>query len=244
MNSILLDGKMSSLLDFRCARIEALKKIAQGEKILWELDLGLFKGLTYPFGNETEARSMLLAIEHFTKTLWSEFKDYSEGVVLYNGELNFDPYLFSEYLKFLTLNLSDTIPVILNFTLQGERPLEVARHTTRGLYPRFEIRVEGKEPPYRSFESKIGFLLPSNGDQAFEQILARNIEPRAIAEIFLVSEWDGLDYLVVDPAHLNKEALRKLRGFCAAGGIVVSLNEPLGMSEEMLFDREFLMQHL
>lgn len=244
MNTIKLDGKMSSLLDFKVARIEALTQIAKGEKVLWELDLGLFKGLSYAFGNETEARSMLLAIDHFVKTLWSEFKNYSSGLVLYRGDLNFDPALFSDYLKFLTLNLTDAIPVFILFESHNENPLDIARKTSRSLYPRFEILVDGKTPPFRSFEEKIGFLLPSRQDLTFKELVEKGVNIRVIDEVYLTSEWDGLDYLLVDPDFMEREVVRKLKGFAAAGGIVVSLGQAIGIPGELKFDREFLIHHL
>lgn len=227
MKSIVLDGKMSSLLDFRQARLAALSHIAIGEKILWELDLGLFDTLTHPFGNESEARSMILAIDHFMKSMWPEFEKYSVGLSLYRGDLNFDEILFSDFLKFLTLNVYDSVPLFLHFDTATPHTLESAKKFAQDLFPRFEIYVNDQEPPFKSRDTNIGFLIPSDHTQKFETLLNQGINLRVIPESLLNAEWDGLDFLYVDYALVSKEGIRKIRGFEAAGGEVIDLGLPL-----------------
>lgn len=243
MISVKLDGKMTSLLDFRQPRIEALSHIARGEKILWELDLGLFTGLVHPFGNESEARAMLVAIDHFLKSLWSEFEPYTVGLCLYRGSFDFDPALFGDYLKFLTVNIPDRLPVYIFFETSEELNLEHARKSSCEFFPRFEIRINNQVSPFVSMDTKLGFLLPSNGDVEFQQLIDKSLSIRVIPEQNLVSEWDGLDVLIVDAPLVSKEGLRKLRGFCAAGGRVVYLGHPLELPDEMSFDRELTFLH-
>lgn len=217
MSSVILDGKMSSPLDFRAGRHEALLAIARGEKILWELSLGFFNELSFPLGHETEAKAMLLAIDHFLKTLWPEFHPYSIGLSLYRGDTQFDPQLFSDYLKVLTLPIPDTVPLYLHFEDTTTPFLEVARRTSRSLFPRFEIRINGEPLPQ---EGNVGFLLPSKGDALFATLSPR---PRILTEEYLTSEWDGLDTLYIDSAALSKEGMRKVQGFRAAGGEVIDV---------------------
>lgn len=52
---------------------------------------------------------------------------------------------------------------------------------------------------------------------------------RFVSETTLTSEWDGLDYLVVIAPLVSVQGIRKLRGFCAAGGTVI----PVGGSLEL-----------
>lgn len=215
---------MSSLLDFKQARIKALTQIALGEKILWELDLGLFDKLTHPFGNESEARSMILAIDHFMKSIWPEFEKYSVGLSLYRGDLNFDPILFSDFLKFLTLNVYDSVPLFLHFETATPFTLESAKRYSQDLYPRFELLVNDKEPPFRSRDTNIGFLLPSQYSTKFDSLLSEGLALRVIPESLLNAEWDGLDKLYVDYSLVTKEGIRKIRGFEAAGGEVLDLS--------------------
>lgn len=49
---------------------------------------------------------------------------------------------------------------------------------------------------------------------------------RLIPEATLTAEWDGLDYLLVLPSSMGQQGIRKLRGFIAAGGTVLSVGEP------------------
>lgn len=55
---------------------------------------------------------------------------------------------------------------------------------------------------------------------------------RVISEEKLTEEWDGLDKLIVLSKAISVQGKRKLLGFIAAGGIVASLGEPLGIPEE------------
>ncbi len=62
------------------------------------------------------------------------------------------------------------------------------------------------------------------------------IDYRIIPETYLTTEWHGLDYLIVDPDSLSSQGFRKLQGFCAAGGTIVSLGKIMGLPYEILFD--------
>lgn len=64
----------------------------------------------------------------------------------------------------------------------------------------------------------------------------RNIPYRLIPEESLISEWDGLDIIFVAPTTLNPAGKRKLQGFCAAGGCVVSLGQNIGLSHEISWE--------
>ena len=69
----------------------------------------------------------------------------------------------------------------------------------------------------------MGFLLPSNGDLLFEKLLKQGTKVRVIEEAYLTAEWDGLDILYIDPPCLSREGKRKVQGFQAAGGEVISV---------------------
>lgn len=63
--------------------------------------------------------------------------------------------------------------------------------------------------------------LPLNNSElsiALKQIQSRAIAYRSIPEELLTAEWHGLDSLIVYPKGMSQQGLRKLRGFCAAGG--------------------------
>ena len=71
---------------------------------------------------------------------------------------------------------------------------------------------------------------------ALQQLEIHNLPFRVVAENLLTTEWDGLDYLIVAPQSLSPQGLRKLRGFCAAGGTIASLGGPLGVDREVSVD--------
>ena len=75
--------------------------------------------------------------------------------------------------------------------------------------------------------------------QGLEEVLnvltKKNLPFRLIPESLLTTEWDGLDYLFVISQSISFQGRRKLQGFCAAGGTVVVVGEPLGLAEEIDF---------
>lgn len=56
---------------------------------------------------------------------------------------------------------------------------------------------------------------------AIDDLKEKNTIFRAIPEVSLTTEWDGLDYLIVSSQNLSAQGQRKLQGFQAAGGIVI-----------------------
>lgn len=94
-------------------------------------------------------------------------------------------------------------------------------------------------------EPKIGICLPSMNlfqsihyqgiNEALNFLLTKNIPFRLIPEADLITQWDGLDYILYVPASLDPQGKRKLQGFCAAGGTVVTLTTPIGLSQEIFF---------
>lgn len=66
------------------------------------------------------------------------------------------------------------------------------------------------------------------------QLLQKHSIPfKLISENHLTSQWDGLDYLLYSPNGLSMQGKRKLQGFCAAGGTVVSTGALLGFAYEI-----------
>lgn len=70
--------------------------------------------------------------------------------------------------------------------------------------------------------------------QAIQYMTEGNISFRIIPEAMLTTEWDGLDYLLIAPESVSSQGWRKLRGFCAAGGTVVSCETPIATIRQRL----------
>jgi hypothetical protein len=60
-----------------------------------------------------------------------------------------------------------------------------------------------------------------------------NIVFRIVAEEKLTEQWDGLEQLYVVSQAVCAQGKRKLLGFIAAGGTVITYGEPLGLPEEV-----------
>lgn len=70
-------------------------------------------------------------------------------------------------------------------------------------------------------------------DEAIAALHKRSLAFKFIAECHLTSQWDGLDILFYCPKGLSAQGKRKLQGFCAAGGTVVSTGELQGFTSEL-----------
>jgi hypothetical protein len=91
----------------------------------------------------------------------------------------------------------------------------------------------------------VGILFPNDDglsletlsqiDQVLDQLDHRNIPFRIISETYLTEQWNGIDVLVVLSNSLNAIGRRKLQGFCAAGGTVSVIGNPIGLSLEITF---------
>lgn len=66
--------------------------------------------------------------------------------------------------------------------------------------------------------------------QAFNLLSRKNRSYRLIPESLLMTNWEGLDEIVLSPHGLSPEGKRQLMGFCASGGKVIDLGESLKRS--------------
>ena len=105
-------------------------------------------------------------------------------------------------------------------------------------------------PNQKENDPFIGLCLPSRTtvapsqlkalDSIIAQLRAANYSFRVLAENFLSSDWEELDYIVVLSDCINPTAVRMLHGFCAAGGTVMHEGQALGLSSEVPFDLQLL----
>jgi hypothetical protein len=84
-------------------------------------------------------------------------------------------------------------------------------------------------PPLNFYHSR-HYRGLEEGLQALDKL---SLPFKIIAESQLTSSWDGLDYILYAPSGLSTQGKRKLQGFCAAGGTVVSTGDLLGLSHEI-----------
>jgi hypothetical protein len=308
-----LDGHIQADLDWKKVRQQAQEAVDKGYFLLWNMQMGLFQGLTQPLTSQSQFLSLTLALEHFRDSLWKEFKPKTLGLSIFRGSADFSrnfcwdehqeqnlrnwlyeieaPHLavldFSqlrqhaqgkqlsslfcrdvavEYLALLATRLPDAMPAYLyldatsfsshliemqmlnperfdrlHLILKGHRlPFEVmgwGTPTSYGYSGHVAVDLPASQSPL------VGICIPpmhyyhAHHYQGLEEgILAlkkKSISFKLIAECQLTSQWDGLDYLLYSPTGLSMQGKRKLQGFCAAGGTVVSTGDLLGLPYEL-----------
>jgi len=86
-------------------------------------------------------------------------------------------------------------------------------------------------PPLNNYQTHSYLEL----ENAIKELQTRSLPFKLIGENYLTSQWDGLDYLLFAQSGMSAQGMRKLLGFCAAGGIPVSTGEKVGLPGEMDF---------
>lgn len=283
-----LDGRLSASLDWKAEKKLAIQSIELGNKILWEMDLGLFKGLKHPLTSNSQYLSLVLSLEHFRDTLFKEFQAHTAGLSLYRGPIDFSSELqwdremlgnlsewlhdnsdFSEiltsysqvdknllalfardvgveYFHLLANALPDSLKPCVSLDAKGEEDrLKQALLSHRECYQPIVPELVNSNLCLDS-EALHAIILPSckinRFDEleklrvVFDDLTSKNTAYRLIPEEFFVSEWDGLDVVFVLTSALSPAGKRKLQGFCAAGGSVVSFGEKIGLPLEQSFE--------
>ena len=72
-------------------------------------------------------------------------------------------------------------------------------------------------------------------DGPLKDLARKGVAYRVIPEDYLITEWNELDALVVSGASLGDQGLRKLQGFCAAGGTVITVDGSLQVPRQQDF---------
>lgn len=85
---IYIDGRVNATLDWSAAVKTALEAVAEGRKILWQMDLGLFSNLNMPLSHQMQLQTLNLSLDHFFHTVWKEFHQNSKGLVLFSGDVD------------------------------------------------------------------------------------------------------------------------------------------------------------
>ena len=104
----------------------------------------------------------------------------------------------------------------------------------------------GNESTFKEEKPSIGICIPEVSminskfyiglESAIAFLIEKKKDFRVVSEANLTVEWDGLDILIVNRSGLSPYGFRKLQGFCAAGGLVVSVEGALGLSKEVSFE--------
>lgn len=249
--------RWAPILEWATSLVEA------GLWLWWDLELGLFDGLHQPLNEPTQYGALAVALRHFEEKVWPDFEASSIGINLFRGSVPVGPQV--EYLMELACLLPTAAAVFLclNPTQEPGR-LKRVLMTSPDLFPHLHLVVKGAEPGQECLSwgeghSRFGYLgrsldegkavscdpfglcLPSleryqsGWEEAFVHLSA---VPRLIPEAFLTHSWDGLERLVVFSEGLSCQGRRKLQGFCAAGGALLTIGQPLGLPQESSFTHD------
>ncbi|MBM3207819.1 MAG: hypothetical protein FJZ57_04360 [Chlamydiae bacterium] len=105
----------------------------------------------------------------------------------------------------------------------------------------------GRGSPYFSAVSEVNLAVCLPGDEymtpsvseslgvVLQDLSSRGVSYRIIPENLLTEAWDGIDSIIIISNGLSYQGKRRLQGFCAAGGRVVSLGDLNQLSNEILY---------
>lgn len=260
---IALDAKMTGSLEWNRELEKAAEAVNAGRKILWDVQMGLFSELNYPASNGMQMRALELALEHVVEKAWDPFAEQSLGLLLFHGSIPWQKEEEIELLHQLILSIPSEIPLYLHLDcekvpdavrqlllLHPEKVLHCrlilenaffppASHLFRGFV---EAGRKDAEMPYAICLPALSFLEkspPSILQDLFQVFQSQNLPLRWIPEEVLTQEWQGLDWIFYFPQALTHQGKRKLLGFAAAGGTIVSLGAVSGLPGEISWD-EFI----
>lgn len=89
IDTIILDGRMQSEMDWSKERTLALKSIEKGNSIMWHMEMGLFSGLSKALANQPQFLALGLALDYFRDSFWKDVLLGSIGLSLYRGPSDF-----------------------------------------------------------------------------------------------------------------------------------------------------------
>ncbi len=245
---IRLDGSERSPLNWSEAIRTGETYRERGFWIMWEIDFKLQDG---SLDDEARFMSFQIAIQHFLDHVWTHFSDQTLGIILYRGRFFEGGEAYLKLLGsllpdrvpiFLFLDLSIIKDPAAYFHLTSQERWGFLRLALKGpcseRFPyalptlawghtasplgfsndRLSERLISREIPY-------AICLPDNLEAA---LLNHAIDSfgeipfRMIPEALLTHEWDGVEKLVIFADYLDVRGWRKIRGFEAAGGVVIS----------------------
>lgn len=170
-----------------------------------------------------------------------------------------------DYLDYITQDMPDSLPLFLAIDASGATNSGfLAQVLSRERFENYQLIIHGGPLPLQGLawnddRATVGYLskkpislktkemanvalcLPPLSEEfdsltgVIDEMNQLGLHYRIIPELFLTVEWDGLDYLLFNPLSLSSLGERKLQGFCAAGGTVVTLGDKIGLPYELSY---------
>jgi hypothetical protein len=143
-----------------------------------------------------------------------------------------------EYVEMLSDQLPADLAICMIFEEgRGLNPLLQARMLAKDRFERImRVDVSGKIASCIYDENaSVGICFPPMNynipsqyeglEDAVKWLEEHGMTFRFVSEPYLTTDWHRLDYLLVVPNGITPLTMRKLKGFCAAGGVVVVIGE-------------------
>lgn len=212
------------------------------------LSLTTFSKELWPFFQEhTESASLYRGSADFSSFFsWSEKQLFNWNSWQREKMANKEKHLrrlfcadaFAFYFQMLTYRLPDELSVTL--TLNGKDCGTLAETLQLVSKERFEHFILDLQEIPLVKDSLTAVCFPQEAECS-QEILEKLDELfdclekplRVIPELFLTESWDEVEYLFVLSDALSQSGKRKLIGFCAAGGTVITLGKKIGLSQEI-----------
>ena len=151
----------------------------------------------------------------------------------------------AEYFFLLTHRMPDAMPLSVELDASSASPLLQVQLLNREIFGRIELKIKGSLL-FSHGLCQSAICLPSikkcrpsdyeKMEVVLDYLLENKIPFKVIPEEKLITEWDGLDYIFYNPSALTYQGKRKLQGFCAAGGTVISVKDKMGFAQESLLE--------
>lgn len=170
---------------------------------------------------------------------WEEWKEDRGDLKESHLKRLFCAEAYVAYFQMLAHKLPDEMPITLQLDAQHMGSLAPLLHLlSPERFEHFQLEVEGV--PHFTQEASLAVCFPDDRTcttpllERLDQIFAGLKEPfRVIPESLLTERWDGIDAIYVLSEALSPQGKRKLQGFCAAGGTVVTEGPLLNLPQEV-----------
>ncbi len=217
---IRIDASMESELNFDEIELP-------DEPVTWLFDIGEYR----PHGHA----SYVQALEHFCDTVYS---GASQEIILLQSSPERD---YSTLIDQLVACLPDDLEASVHFDVSGMSKAKAAMLTSPERYPWVNVVCK----PRIIGNSSLGVLFPIEDLctpetlEKFDELFGQMSTPyRIVYEATFTESWNGLDEVVVLPETLSSLGKRRLLGFCAAGGVVWTKGDAVGVPGEKIFGVE------
>lgn len=156
--------------------------------------------------------------------------------------------VFSDYLHRLAAALPDEVLPFVFFNQMKGSPANRAQLLSREHFSYLFVGLRDDPLPFSPFnkeavKARIGITLPLHANcsrksvMLLDQVLGELWgSVRLVSEAYLTESWDRLDMLILFSDFISEQGKRKAQGFAAAGGLLITKGNPLGIKGEISWD--------